>query len=111
MKTLLEIDLKEGWDIVSPIEIISKDKTKRNVTPVLRIINSLPSLIRCKALRKQGTDEWYFLKDDARHFEARRFPDCWPDDFTNKTILRNAPPDAELVSLVIYVEPNKEGGK
>ena len=77
MKTLLEIDLKEGWDIVSPIEIISKDKTKRNVTPVLRIINSLPEPIRAKALRRKGTEEWlvwaakYTLRDNLNEIKPK----------------------------------------
>jgi hypothetical protein len=67
--------------------------------------------IHAKALRKKGTDKWYYLSDKGKILSN----DKWPSHFGNpKDLLRvfnianvKLPPDAVLVDIIIVTPKNE----
>ena len=73
---------------------------------------SLPEPIRCKALRKKGTDDYYHTEYEVWWTFALPMllsKEATEEEWNLMVENGNAlplPPDAELVSLEIYVKPN-----
>lgn len=67
--------------------------------------------IRAKALRKRGTDQWYYFKNEYLKYFCSPIPEplppiCYPVPRIPY------PNDAELVDVIILVtEPDKKGGQ
>lgn len=60
------------------------------------------NVIKAKALRKKGTDKWYYFATDGRFYPSRTI------DIEAGRTLTTPPSDAELVDIEIRViEPNK----
>ena len=70
----------------------------------LERIKSLPSPILAKALRKKGTDKWYITSD--ADYEVWDYPDIWSKNILLKP--SDAPLDAELIDIEIYVKPKEK---
>ena len=83
------------------IVAIHKNET---IDCVLEILQSLPSPIQAKALRKMGTDKWYITSD--ADYEVWDYPDIWSKNILLKP--SDAPLDAELIDIEIYVKPKEK---
>ena len=82
------------------------------ILEVLAILQSLPEPIRAKAWHKKGTDEYYHSEYEVWWTSALPMllsKEATEEEWNKMAEKGNAlwmPPDAELVSLEIYVKPN-----
>ena len=75
--------------------------TKR-IAPPQEVERAKGDVIKAKALRKKGTDKWYYFATDGRFYPSRTI------DIEAGRTLTTPPSDAELVDIEIRViEPNK----
>ena len=96
---------KEAIKRLKRIQILSSSEAQEALSIAIRALESLEGGIRCKALRKKGTEEWYYLSDKGKILSN----DKWPSHFGNpKDLLRvfnianvKLPIDVEIVDIII----------
>jgi hypothetical protein len=102
---------KEAIKRLKRIQILSSNEAQAALSLAIRDLESLEGGIRAKALRKKGTDKWYYLSDKGKILSN----DKWPSHFGNpKDLLRvfnianvKLPPDAVLVDIIIVTPKNE----
>ena len=110
-------------DLIKQIEGLKKESAfspigdnplpyyNRAINDVLAILQSLPEPIRAKAWHKKGTDEYYHSEYEVWWTSALPMllsKEATEEEWNLMVENGNAlplPPDAELVSLEIYVKP------
>lgn len=75
------------------------EAAKTAIEDIMQLMKHKGNVIHAKALRKKGTDEWYYFNLADGEFYKSRYPDlfCGIGDI-------QLPEDAELINVKIIVE-------